>query len=59
MRYRIKVVLLSLGVVFGFGSAAGHFAHRSARIGPDIVCRPTSRAPAPAPAPAPEKPRQP
>jgi hypothetical protein len=26
--YRLRIALLSLGVLFGFGSAFGHFAHR-------------------------------
>jgi hypothetical protein len=28
-RYHFKVLLLSMGVVLGFGSAAFHFAHRA------------------------------
>jgi hypothetical protein len=26
-RYRLRIVLLSLGVLFGFGSAFAHFSH--------------------------------
>ena len=27
VRHRLKIVLLSLGVVFGYGSALAHFTH--------------------------------
>ncbi len=57
MGYRVKVVLLAIGVAWGFGHGIHHMAKKRMRLGPDIHC------PNPAahqqPAPSPENPQQP
>lgn len=57
MAYRLKVILLSAGVVLGFGSSFHRIAKRCAHITPETPC--VERTIFGAPAATPEKPRQP
>jgi len=56
MRYRVKMILLSVGVVLGFGHGFHHLRNKRPSIGPDLVCNspPVNQPAAPTPPKSPQ-----